>query len=179
MADSARTKPPKAAISLLVALMSVIGVAVTLTSAARGPSEYDLSAPRTADFRRPSVLPRAERLVAAQRKQIPTDQRCLSALVAVESSGLHLRDDTEFRCPGVAAEPGEERHWGATCWQNRLCPGGSWIAVDPELIGPDDSRLRYVIAHEICHVNSYMRTGDRGTEPAADVCAAGAGFPRR
>ena len=178
MDGSARTKAPKAASSLLLPAVLVVAVVLSLGSAVRGPAEYDISAPRTADIRRPSVLPRAERLVAAQRKQVPTDERCLSALVAVESTGLHLRDDTEFRCPGIAAEPGDERHWGATCWQNELCPGGSWIAVDPELIGPDDARLRYVVAHEICHVISYTRTGDRGTEPAADACAAGAGFPR-
>lgn len=159
--------------------MLVVAVVLTLGSAVRDPAEYDLSALSTFDARRPNVLPRAVRLVAAQRKQVPTDERCLNALVAVESSGLHLHNDTEFRCPGIAAEPGEERHWGATCWQNELCPGSSWIAADPALIGPDDARLRYVIAHEICHVNSYMKTGDRGSEPAADRCAAGAGFPRR
>lgn len=156
-----------------------VAVVVAVGSVARGPAEYDISAPATVDVGRPNVLPRAERLVAAQRKQVPTDQRCLDALVAVESSGLHLRDETEFRCPGIAAEPGDERHWGATCWQNELCPGGSWIAVDPQLIGPNDGRLRYVVAHETCHVNSYMRTGGRGSERSADECAAGAGFPRR
>ena len=104
----------------------------------------------------------------------------MASLLTVESSGLHLNDSTEFRCPGDTGEyPGDDQHWGATCWQNELCPGGSYVAITTSLIGPDDGRLRYVIAHEICHVNSYMRTGRAGSEAAADACAAGAGFPRR
>ena len=164
---------------MLATALLVVAVLVTVGSAARQPSKFDITAPATVDVRRPNVLPRATRLVAAQRKQIPVSDRCLSAFVAVESAGLHLRDDTEFRCPGIAAEPGDVRHWGAACWRNELCPGGSWIAIDPEVIGPDDARLRHVIAHEICHIISYTRTGDRGSEAAADACAAGAGFPRR
>ena len=119
-----------------------------------------------------------DRSLAPQAKDPSVSERCLDALHAVESSGHALRDDTEFRCPGIAAEPGGEHHWGATCWRTVLCPGGSYIAIDESLIGPEDARLSYVIAHEICHVNSYTRTGEAGSEPAADECAAAAGFPR-
>ncbi len=156
---------------ILITVVVGLSVAVALVGAKGGRSrEFDVSRLSRVDV---------EQLLASQAKVSPTSHRCLASLLAVERAGLELRDQTEFRCPGTAAEPGEEHHWGATCWQNKLCPGGSYIAVDPGLIGPDDARLRYVIAHEICHVNSYAQTGDRGTEAAADKCAAGAGFPRR
>lgn len=167
--EAARSRRPTG-IVLIGAVMAVaVGVALFAASAG-GEREFDV-----AGLSRVEV----ENLLASQAKSSPMSQRCMASLLTVEHAGLELRDETEFRCPGTAAEPGEERHWGATCWQNELCPGTSWIAVDPEMIGPDDARLRYVIAHEICHVNSYMQTGARGTEPAADRCAAGAGFPRR
>ena len=169
----ARRKPIR--IVVLAATLAA-GISVAFNVARGG--EADVSRLSSVDISRLSNE-EVEALLASQAKTTPTDHRCLASLLTVEQAGLELRDQTEFRCPGIAAEPGDERHWGATCWQNELCPGGSWIAVDPEVIGPDDGRLRYVIAHEICHVNSYVTTGDRGTEPAADQCAAGAGFPRR
>ena len=156
---------------VLISAVMVLATMVALT-AERGRG-------READIARREVPASRDRRLASQTKSTPTSERCLNSLLTVETAGLELRDETEFRCPGVAAEPGEEHHWGATCWQNELCPGTSYIAIDPELIGSDDARLRYVIAHEICHVNSYVQTGDRGTESAADECAAGAGFPRQ
>jgi hypothetical protein len=144
---------------VLITVVMGLGVVVALVAGGRSGSEADLS-------RIPAPVDR-DRLLASQLKSTPSSERCLDSLLTVETAGLALRDETEFRCPGTAAEPGEEHHWGATCWDNELCPGGSYIAIDPAQIGPDDARLRYVIAHEICHVNSYVRTGEAMTQPRA------------
>ena len=131
------------------------------------------------DKAQPPAISDRDRSLATQAKGPGVSERCLDALHAVESSGHALRDDTEFRCPGSTGyTPDSEQHWGATCWQNVLCPGLSYLAVNEAMVGPSDARLRYVIAHEICHVNSYTRTGEAGSEPAADDCAAAVGFPR-
>ncbi|HUR49654.1 MAG TPA: hypothetical protein VMY88_09045 [Acidimicrobiales bacterium] len=156
---------------LLISAVMALAVGVAIVGGRNEGTESDIG--------RPEETANRDRLLASQRKSAPSTERCLNSLLTVEAAGLTLRDQTEFRCPGAATEPGEERHWGATCWETELCRGGSYIAVDEELIGRDDARLRYVIAHEICHVNSYMRTGEPGSEPAADRCAATAGFPRR
>lgn len=159
------------AISLLT-VVSTVAIIIAVALSGRGGEGGEEQVPRARQMD-------PQRSLVSQAKAVPTTQRCLDSLFTVEQAGLELRDETEFRCPGIAAEPGEEHHWGATCWENELCPGGSYIAVDADLIGPDDARLRYVIAHEICHVNSYVATGDRGSEAAADQCAAAAGFPKR
>lgn len=156
---------------VLITLVMGIGVVVALLAGGNTGNEADLG--------RIAPPPDRDQLLASQSKTNPSSERCLDSLLTVEAAGLTLRDETEFRCPGTATEPGEGHHWGATCWQNEFCPGGSYIAIDPAQIGPDDARLRYVIAHEICHVNSYVATGEAGSEPAADRCAAAAGFPRR
>lgn len=170
MSREGERRPKRPVLLALITVVMMAAALVTLNARGRGDTE--------ADIRRVERAADRDRLLASQTKSTPSSERCLNSLLTVETAGLKLRDETEFRCPGIAAEPGEEHHWGATCWQNELCPGGSYIAIDPELIGPSDARLRYVIAHEICHVNSYMQTGDRGTEAAADECAAAAGFPR-
>ena len=157
-------------VAVLITAILAVATVVAVTA--------DRGGDRKSDPRRRVPPPSHDQLLASQTKSSPSSERCLKSLLTVERAGLSLRDETEFRCPGIAAEPGEEHHWGATCWQNELCPGGSYIAIDEALIGPDDARLRYVIAHEICHVNSYLRTGHRGSEAEADECAAGAGFPK-
>ena len=157
---------------------AVVGGAavVALNAAGMGRAGWDFE--RVPNTTTPDHLALRDQLRDSQTMSTPASDRCLDALLAVEQAGLPLRDDTDFRCPGsTGITPSSEQHWGATCWQNELCPWSSYVAVNPGLIGPDPSRLRYVVAHEICHVNSYARTGSAGTEPAADECAAAAGFP--
>ena len=157
---------------------AVIGVIpVTMLSAAPvGRAGWDVD--RIATSGRPDIEATRDRLRATQTMSTPASDRCLDALLAVEQAGLQLRDETDFRCPGSTGfSPTAEQHWGATCWRTRLCPGASYVAVNPGMVGPDNARLRYVVAHEVCHVNSYARTGSAGSEPAADRCAAAAGVP--
>ena len=162
-----------------IALGSVVmGVipAMVLSSAQGGRAGWDVD--RLATGGRPDIAAARDRLRATQTMSTPASDRCLDALLAVEQAGLQLRDDTDFRCPGSTGfSPTAEQHWGATCWRTRLCPGASYVAVNPGMVGPDNARLRYVVAHEVCHVNTYARTGSAGSEPSADRCAAAAGFP--
>lgn len=118
----------------------------------------------------PSVMPKA----------VEPSEECAAALAAVESTGLELPDNTAFRCPGRTEQAeGDRQHSGVACWGNAtFCPGGSYIAVNPDQIGQGAHRLRYVVAHEICHVQAYLQGALGGTEAEADDCAARAGFPR-
>ena len=135
----------------------------------------------------PAASPRAAaaggraRVVALPIAKVsPVSQRCADALVAVQSAGLLLHEGTAFRCPGSTQTfPGDRQHWGVACWQHKhFCATGSYIAANTDEIGPSNHSLRYVVAHEICHIDSYIATGGPGTEEAADLCAAKAGFPR-
>lgn len=110
----------------------------------------------------------------------PVSQRCAAALVAVQAAGLLLHEGTAFRCPGSTETfPGDVQHWGVACWEHKhFCATGSYIAANTDEIGASNHSLRYVVAHEICHINSYLATGGPGTEDAADLCAEQAGFPR-
>ena len=161
-------------------VVAVFGAAAVMSFDAAGTGRARWDVDRAPTTTTPDHVANRDRLRATQMMSTPASDRCLDALLAVEQAGLALRDATDFRCPGsTGVTPTSEQHWGATCWQNRLCPGGSYVAINPGLIGPDDARLRYVVAHETCHVNSYARTGSAGSEPAADRCAAAAGFPKK
>src|SRR5947209_19463506 len=89
--------------------------------------------------------------------------RCEAARQAVENHGDHLPAGVEFRCPGS-----EFPRWGATS----LPPcGACWVEINTGAIGPDEAKLRHVVAHEFCHSNGVV------DEQAADDCAARYGFP--
>jgi len=45
------------------------------------------------------------------------------------------------------------------------------VEINTAAIGPDNTKLRHVVAHELCHANGIR------DEQAADACAAGYGFP--
>jgi hypothetical protein len=81
----------------------------------------------------------------------------------VEDAGDHLAAGYEFRCPNS-----EYPRWGSTT----LAPCGSCVVeINTAAIGPDDAKLRHVVAHEFCHSNGVV------DEQAADDCAARYGFP--
>ena len=167
---SAKVRRP--IVAVLVLAVVLVATVVAVRAAASGPRSLDKPPP-------PSPKAERDRALAGQAKSAPVADRCLDALYAVETSGHALPDDTEFRCPGSTGyTPESEQHWGATCWRTALCPGHSYVAINPSVIGPSDQLLRHVIAHEICHVITYARTGAPGSEPAADECAAAAGFPK-
>ena len=163
-----RRKRPRATVVLAIAATALAMGAVRLPS---GASRFSFD---------PAGPPRftKDHAISAQRIMPGTSEQCRQALADVEAAGLALRDDTEFRCPADTWALGSQ-HWGATCWHNRLCPGTSYVAINPAVMGNSEGRLRYTIAHETCHVISYTETSDRGSEEAADQCAAAAGFPRQ
>jgi hypothetical protein len=89
--------------------------------------------------------------------------RCLAARHAVERAGDHLAAGFEYRCPDS-----EYPRWGSTS----LPPcGACWVEINTAAVGPDDAKLRHVVAHEFCHSNGVV------DEQAADDCAARYGFP--
>ena len=114
---------------------------------------------RPSQPRQPIAAPRA----GAAGPSTPAEDRCLAARQAVENAGDHLAAGFGYRCPDSGYS-----HWGATT----VPPcGRCFVAINTALIGPDDARLRYVVAHEFCHSN-WVRN-----EKAADDCAAQYGFP--
>lgn len=128
----------------------------------------------------PSSLPPATEPAPAELTQsASTSESCLRALRAVQEAGLRLPPETSFRCPGnTETTPGDRQHSGVACFDHAwYCPQGSYIAVNPAHVHGGDSGMKYVIAHEICHIDSYRTSGTPGTEEAADACAAAAGFP--
>jgi|GEM_PF-3515222 hypothetical protein len=146
------------------ALGSVLGVVAPL-----------VAPPRPATPPGPTTAPPAPDRAPAPG---PVNTRCAAARQDVEATGLVLPDRFEFRCPGnTELSRGGRQHWGVTCSYASLCPGGAYVAVNLDRIGPSEARLRYVVAHEICHaVDVEARRPLR--EPAADACAAAHGFPR-
>lgn len=162
------------------------GAATSPSSGAAPPAEAPAVAPsgspplafaaETSD----RSLPTAEVPVPALTRMATPSPACAAALAVVEASGHDLPEQTEFRCPGSAQTyPGDRQHSGVACWDHaHFCPGGSFIAVNPDEIRPIDRALQYVVAHEICHIHAYERTSSPGSENAADQCAAAAGFPR-
>lgn len=104
--------------------------------------------------------------------------RCAAALSDVEAAGLVLPAQFEYRCPGsTELFAGDRQHWGTACSMASLCPGHSYIAINPGLIGRSEARLRYVVAHETCHALDITARRPLD-EPAADACAAAHGFRR-
>ena len=79
----------------------------------------------------------------------------------MENAGDHLAAGFEYLCPDS-----EYPHWGATTVEP-CC----FVAINTAAIGPDDAKVRYVVAHEFCHSNGVR------DEQAADDCAAHYGFP--
>ncbi|HUR18239.1 MAG TPA: hypothetical protein VMZ51_04795, partial [Acidimicrobiales bacterium] len=104
--------------------------------------------------------------------------RCTAARSDVEAAGLVLPAQFEYRCPGSTETfTWDRQHWGTACFRMSLCPTSAYIAINPGLIGPNEARLRYVVAHETCHALDSVARRPLD-EPAADACAAAHGFPR-
>ena len=106
---------------------------------------------------------RAPRVVVHQSTSAPTQDRCQAARQAVESAGDHLGAGYEFKCPNS-----QYPRWGATSL--RPC-GSCFVEINLAAVGPDNAKLRYVVAHEFCHSHGIR------DEQAADSCAASYGFP--
>lgn len=120
----------------------------------------------------------AEVVPAASAQRGPLYRRCNEGRQAVEATGLVLPPDFEYRCPGnTQLFAGDRQHWGVACYFASLCPGGAYIAINPDRIGTSNARLRHVIAHEICHALD-VKASRPMSEPAADACAASHGFPQ-
>lgn len=107
------------------------------------------------------------------------DGRCATAALAVEEAGVRTAPGFEFRCPADARDENGDPHWGITCWHwAGMCDQAPYIEINTDKIGRSDARLRYVIAHERCHSNEIVATGNT-TEASADACATAIGFARQ
>ncbi|MGH3849580.1 MAG: hypothetical protein ACRDRT_07750 [Pseudonocardiaceae bacterium] len=79
--------------------------------------------------------------------------RCLAARQWVAERGLELPNERwEFRCPDLALDSAGRQHWGLAC---ASCENGTYVGINIALIGPSESTLRYVVAHEFCHAIEY------------------------
>ncbi|MGH9224063.1 MAG: hypothetical protein ACRD2W_09855, partial [Acidimicrobiales bacterium] len=105
--------------------------------------------------------------------------RCSQAQAEVKAAGLSLPAGFRFLCSGAAdLYAGDRGHWGTMChYHAPECLTNAYIAVNLDLIGANQARLRYVIAHETCHALDAVARRPT-TEDAADRCAAAHGFPR-
>lgn len=139
--------------------------------AALAPPAAPLPAPAPPPHAPVTTPPRAEapkhvaatRAATPRRASTPVPDRCEAARQAVENAGDHLAPGFEFRC-----SDSEYAHWGATS----VPPCGQcFVAINLAGIGPDNAKLRHVIAHEFCHSHGIR------DEQAADDCAASYGFP--
>jgi hypothetical protein len=119
--------------------------------------------------------------VAVAPASTNASDRCAAAAAAVDAGGVHTAPGFEFRCPAQALDITGVAHWGINCWQ---MPGMCWnsrdgasnyIEINVGLIGSSDARLRHVIAHERCHSQDLVATGQT-SEAAAEACAAAHGF---
>ena len=164
--------------------VSVEGATVPVEAAPTPPpaeTEENAIAPEVATAEQGDLPDLVAQIVPPSLTRVaPPSADCARALAVVEAAGLILPQQTAFRCPGSAQTfPGDRQHSGVACWDHsNYCPGRSFIAVNPDEIRPMDRALQYVVAHEICHIHSYIETGSPGSEPAADACAAAAGFGR-
>ncbi len=106
-----------------------------------------------------------------------SEARCAAALWSVQASGLVLPTGFEYRCPGDTRSFVDDRQrWGVTCYHHpTFCAGGAYVAVNPARVGRSDTRLRYVVAHEIGHAIDYVTQGST-TEQSAHARARAAGF---
>lgn len=151
-----------------------VGVAGAGTRAVLRPSTTTMR-PTTTTTLAPVVIAAAPARVTASGA---VGARCAAALSDVEAAGLVLPAQFEYRCPGsTELFAGDRQHWGTACSMASLCPGHSYIAINPGLIGPSEARLRYVVAHETCHALDIAARRPLD-EPAADACAAAHGFRR-
>ena len=142
-------------LAAVVAVSSAKWSPSVVRAAAPVPTAVPLPAPVT-----PPLPPRAP---AKRSRSAAPLNRCLAARQAVEDAGDHLAAGFEYRCPDA-----EYPRWGATS----LPPcGACWVQINLAAVGPDDAKLRHVVAHEFCHSNGIA------DEQAADDCAARYGFP--
>lgn len=125
--------------------------------------------------REPDPLPEPEPAPEPARPAPGAAERCASARQWVAGQGLVLPAGFAFRCPDPAIFADGASRWGITCW-NCGAPGGSYIAINIDRIGPSDDTLRYVVAHETCHAIQDVTTGVT-SEESADACAAAHGAP--
>lgn len=99
-------------------------------------------------------------------------ERCQAARATVAAAGLALPARIEYRCPST-----QFAHHGTACYDWGPCAGGGFIAINMDMLaGTDQAYLQHVVAHEVCHIYDFQRTG-RTSEPGADACAAAWGFP--
>lgn len=132
--------------------------------AAVSPAPAPAPAPAPHPAKRSAQKPaRAPRVGVHQPASAPTSDRCQAARQAVESAGDYLGAGYDFRCPNS-----EYPRWGATSL--RPC-GSCWVEINLAAVGPNNAKLRYVVAHEFCHSHGIR------DEQAADACAASYGFP--
>ncbi len=105
------------------------------------------------------------------------EARCAAALQRVQGAGLVLPSGFEYRCPGdTRSFVGDRQRWGVTCYYHLIfCPNGAYVAVNPAAVGRSNTRLRYVVAHEIGHAIDYATQGFT-TEETAHARARAAGF---
>lgn len=146
---------------MLYALVAVAAVAVSVAFANRGsPRSGVAGVPPTTTTLAPSItVPPAT-----------PEERCAEALAWVAGIGLPLPAGVGYRCPSTMFA-----HHGASCWYAAQCPTGRFIAINTELMGDvSQTYLRYVVAHEICHI-MHFDAGQSSTEPEADACAASYG----
>lgn len=139
--------------------------------------------PSTTTTTRPTTTTTLAAVVLAASPALATGwgavaSRCTAARSHVEAAGLVLPAQVEYRCPGSTETfTGDRQHWGTACLRMSLCPTSAYIAINPGLIGPNEARLRYVVAHETCHALDFVARRPLD-EAAADACAAVHGYRR-
>lgn len=98
---------------------------------------------------------------------------CAEALAWVTNAGLRLPSGAGYQCPST-----QFAHHGVACSYAAPCPGSRYIAINIALMGDvTPEYLRYVVAHEVCHLLHFDARRE-STEPQADDCAAAYGAPR-
>jgi hypothetical protein len=153
----------------LFALVAVLAVSAFLAFAGRDPSP-------TAVAGRAGAGPTSTSTSAAPAPSTTAtppspQQRCADALAASAAAGLPLPAGAGYRCPSTLFA-----HHGASCWYAAQCPNGRFIAINLELMGDvSPAYLRYVVAHEVCHMIQFD-AGLSSTEPEADACASAHGI---
>lgn len=135
-----------------------------------GPVDTPFAAEALAFAAAPAPEPAPE---SAPPAPAPNDNPCADALTWVAEAGLLLPAGVDYLCPSTMFA-----HQGTACWRNGIyCPGGGLVAINMDrLQGASTSYLRYVVAHEVCHIQEFQAKGWT-TEPSADACAAAHGAP--
>lgn len=146
------------------AALAAVAIAASLAFASR-------STPPSAALGRAGPRPTTTTTtVAAPVPPTTAEERCAEALRWVAAAGLPLPAGVGYRCPSTLFA-----HHGASCWYAAECPRGRFIAINVELMGNvSQTYLRYVVAHEICHMR-HFNAGQSSTEGEADACAASYG----